>query len=167
MPESEPDHTVAVSINNNALAPIVFDGQELMKQQIPIPHSWLVEGQNTVTLMAQSAQDVSLVESIRITYLHTYEADDDFLIFTTPGNREIRIAGFSGPQIRLLDITKPNAVREISGTVVSEGSTFTIVSSLKKGGEHTLLALSENKIASVSGLKMNLPSSWHDNENNG
>ncbi len=165
-PESTPDHSVAVSINNNALGPIVFDGQQLMKQQFQIPQSWLVEGQNTITLTAQGgAQDVSLVESIRITYLHTYNADTDSLICTAPGKTEIRIGGFSQPQIRIFDITKPNRIREISGTIIPEGTTYTIVASLKKGAERTLLALTENKIAAPAALKINSPSSWRDNSN--
>jgi hypothetical protein len=165
-PDSTSDHTVVVSINNNALSPIVFDGQALMKQQFSIPHSWLIEGQNTVTLTAQGgAQDVSLVESIRITYEHTYTADGDVLFCTFAGKGEIRIEGFSDPQIRLFDITKSNNVREISGTVIPEGPTFTIIASLKKGGERTILALTENTISDPSTLKLNIPSSWHDEAN--
>lgn len=161
-----PDHTVAVSINNNALNSIVFDGQQLMKQQFQIPQSWLSEGQNTVTLTAQNgAQDVSLVESIRVTYMHTYDADSDSLICTAPGKSEIKIGGFTQPQIRIFDITKPNSIREISGTVIPEGATFAIVASLKKGQERTLLALAENKIATPVVIKINNPSSWHDEKN--
>jgi hypothetical protein len=166
IPDSSQDHTVAVSINGNALNPIVFDGQELMKQQFQIPHSWLAEGQNTVTLTAQGgAQDVSLVESIRITYSHTYNADADSLICTAPGKNEIKIGGFTQSQIRIFDITKPNSIREISGTVIQEGTTYAIVASLKKGGERTLLALAENKIAAPARLKINNPSSWNDERN--
>lgn len=166
IPDSAQDHTVAVSINGNALNPIMFDGQELMKQQFQIPNSWLSEGQNTVTLTAQGgAQDVSLVESIRITYSHTYNADNDSLICTAPGKSEIKIGGFTQPQIRIFDITKPNSIREISGAVIQEGTTYAIVASLRKGAERTLLALAENKIAVPAALKINNPTSWHDDKN--
>jgi hypothetical protein len=165
-PDSAMDHSVAVSINGYALNPIIFDGQELMKQQFQIPNSWLSEGQNTVTLTAQEgAQDVSLVESIRVTYSHTYNADNDSLICTVPGKSEIKIGGFTQPQIRVFDITKPNSIREISRNVIQEGTTYAIVVSVNKGAERTLLALAENKIATPAAIKMNNPSSWNDAAN--
>ena len=59
--------------------------------------------------------DMSLIDSIRFTYWHTYRADDDALRFTAQGGEQVSIDGFSNPSIRVFDITDPNAVVEVLG----------------------------------------------------
>jgi hypothetical protein len=45
----------------------------------------------------------------------------------------VTIDGFGNPAIRVLDITNPAAVQEITGTVQESGSTYTVSSTSKRG----------------------------------
>ena len=76
-----PDHTVTVLVNGTAVGDLRFDGRDQGVQTFAVPHGFLQEGANTVQLRAQGAVDYSLVDTLRLSYWHTYEADADRLRF--------------------------------------------------------------------------------------
>ena len=76
-------HRVSIRVNGLELGETSFLGQQLQGATFAVPQSWLEEGNNIVTLIAQGGPtDVSLLEAIRLTYRHTYRADFDTLEFT-------------------------------------------------------------------------------------
>ena len=59
---------------------VEFQDQTAGVNSFPLAPSWLREGENQVELIAQAGEeDISLVDTIRLTYWHTYTADDDAL----------------------------------------------------------------------------------------
>ena len=117
-PDVDPDHRVAVVVNGADLGEVRFDGQALGVQTFAIPAGVLVEGANTVTLVARGGEaDYSLVDVIRLRYPHTYRADADLLRFTAEGPGTVRVAGFASPGIRVVDITDPSAPDELRGAI--------------------------------------------------
>lgn len=124
-PNVAPDHRVQVSVNGQPAGIAEFDGQSKHTATYTIPHNWLVDGENAVTLQAiGGASDVSLMVSTKIRYQHRYQALDDTLTFTVPGRQTATIGGFTTSNIRVVDITNPTAVREIVPNVVEVDGGF-------------------------------------------
>ena len=66
-------HDVSVQLNGNSLGDVSFTGQAKGRFRASIPPGMLREGSNTLTLTSQDGDyDTSLVQSIQITYPHTY-----------------------------------------------------------------------------------------------
>src|SRR5439155_23031741 len=95
IPQPAPDHHVTVQLNSAVVGQIVFSGQGAGVLRVAVPSSLLSGGENTVTLTSGGETDMSLVDTIRLTYWHTYTADSDGLRFTAPAGRAVTLAGFS------------------------------------------------------------------------
>ena len=64
--------------------------------------SLLKEGLNDVSLASlNGGSDISLIDYVRVTYRHTYKADNDALQFTSAGNELVSIGGFTATRSRL------------------------------------------------------------------
>ena len=107
-------HRVLVTLNGVSLGEVDFQGQDAQADSFLLAPSVLHEGENQVELTAQAGdRDISLVDTIRLTYWHTYTADNDALRFSATGQQRVTIGGFSSAGIRVLDITEADAVREV------------------------------------------------------
>jgi hypothetical protein len=102
------------------------------------------------------------VDHVRITYWHTYTADEDVLQFEANGGEWLSLGGFSTPGIRVVDITDPVRMLDVKGKVKSDGSNYAITFKVPMGGERTLLAFTEEKIKESAGIAANIASSWHE-----
>ena len=105
--------------------------------------------------------DISLVDTIRLTYWHTYRADDNGLRFTARGGSGVSIDGFSDSSIRVFDITDSNEVIEVIGKVESQKESYGVGFRVPGHGERTLLALSEGRVKNPVEIVSDHPSSWH------
>lgn len=151
------NHEVKVQINGTEVGLITFPGSVRKVAQFSISSGVLHEGDNTVTLERKNGDsDISLVDYLRVTYAHTYQADNDYLQFTVNGNAVI--SGFSSAAIRLLDITDPNAVCFYTPHTENSagGYRFTVATSQAR----TFLALTDQKTRQVSAIAQNQPSNW-------
>jgi uncharacterized repeat protein (TIGR01451 family) len=161
-------HDVTVALNGTTLGDVNFIGQAQGTLSIGIPTGVLQSGSNTVTLTAQNGEyDTSLVDSIRITYPHTYAADSDQLKFTGRGGDELMVSGFaSAPAV--VDITDPNRPVQLTPQVISMNGQYQVAVQVPFGSTnpassatHTLLALTADQISSAAGVWPNHPSRWH------
>jgi len=165
-------HDVSVALNGTTLGDITFTGEDKGKWQIALPSGLLQDGSNSVTLTAQNGDyDMSLVQSIRITYPHLYAADSDLLKFTGRAGDELKLTGFTSTPAVVLDITDPRMpvalTPQISGGT-STNNQFALQvqvpwSTTNSAGpsRHTLLVVASDRIASVAGVRPNHPSHWH------
>jgi hypothetical protein len=155
-------HRVTILLNDTEVGELVFDGQAHDLAKVPIPQSDLLEGYNLVTLASEGDEtDVTLIDYIRITYRHTYTADNDALKFTAPGGRTLSLKGFTNPNIRVVDITKPEAAFETSGTTELQETGYAATFKVPGTGIRTLLAFTDNKVKKPAGIVANEPSTWH------
>jgi hypothetical protein len=160
---STTSHRVRILLNENDLGVLAFKGQGKGQASARVSQSSLLEGDNMVTLIPEGDDpDVTLVDYIRLTYWHTFTADDDALKFTAEGREQLSLAGFSNPNIRVLDITEPQAVREVIGTVESEGTGYTIAFKVPGAGRRTLMAFTDEKIKIPEAVVANEPSRWNE-----
>ena len=156
-------HRVKVFVNDSEVMEMQYEGMVRKVMSAALPQSWLLEGENLVSLVAQGGQpDVSAVDTIRLTYWRTYTAEQDALQFSSSSGREITINGFTTADIRVADVTNPRRVREVVGGVVeTEGPGYSVRFGVTGSGKRTLLAFTEGAIKSPASIVANEPSSWH------
>ncbi|MEW6128691.1 MAG: C25 family cysteine peptidase [Acidobacteriota bacterium] len=157
-------HRVLVQLNGNNLGYVDFNGQQSGATNFTLPHALLREGANTVRLLAQqNSSDVSLVEALRLTYQHTFTADNDALTLIAKGEQPITIDGFSTKAIRVFDVTNPDLIVELLGNIEAQkdGSYLVTAVPLEKG-ERRLLALADSRIQHPALIRANQPSKWRD-----
>ncbi|HEX2518420.1 MAG TPA: C25 family cysteine peptidase, partial [Castellaniella sp.] len=154
-------HRVQITLNGVSVGELTFQGQEEGRDSFSIAPAWLRQGANEVVLTAQvGEQDLSLVDVMRLTYWHTYHADDDALRFSATGGQRVTIAGFSSATIRVLDITDANRVWEVGGVVQPQDEGFAVTLSVPGSGSRTLLALTPALAQPVAAVMAGQPSRW-------
>ncbi len=161
-----PDHRVRITLNGSLLGLINFDGQEHKLERYTIPHSLLIEGNNTVALMAEGgASDISLVDYLRLTYSRTYTAEQDYLSLTLPSGTTQTIKGFTSPEIRVFDVTEPQAVVEIAGIIERQATGYAVSVDTGGQGSRRLLAMTNERLRSAAAVSPNQPSGWRSPTN--
>ena len=155
-------HQVVVMVNGVVVGTVSFADQTLKVERFPLVQAGLVEGENVVTLAGQGGPtDVSLVDSIRLTYWRTYTAEEDTLKFTSLGGNNLSVNGFSSSSIRVVDITDLQKMKEVGGTVQGEGEGYSIRFRAPGNGQRTLLAFIDEEAGTPAGLELNQPSRWY------
>ena len=158
-------HMVGVQLNGTFVGQVSFTGQAEGSLAVDPQQSLLNEGTNIVSFTGQGGpSDISLVGSIRITYQHTFIADEDSLRFIVPGNQEVRIAGFRSSAVRVMDITDLDLPTEIDGKVEEDKSGFAITVTPPAPGNRTLIAFSDSEKKHPASLAANVPSNWRQKE---
>ncbi len=153
-------HQVSVTINSVPLGNLLFSGQSAGVATFAVPPGMLQQGTNQVTLAAAGGGDVSLVDHLRLTYNHTYTADNDRLELIASANQQLTIGGFSADTIRVFDITNPAAVQEVIGQIQQQSAAYCVSLKVPGAGTRTLLALTGGQIGPAKQVAANLPSSW-------
>ena len=156
-------HRVGVLVNGTDVGEFTFVGQTHGEQTFAVPPALLIEGDNTVTLVARNGDvDWSLVDLVRLGYWHTYRADQDRLRFTVDQAGPVTVGGFASPSIRVVDITDPAAAVELRGVVRTAADGLSSITLGVAGPTpRTLLAFSEPTVGAPVFLRANQPSNWH------
>jgi hypothetical protein len=154
-------HRVSVSINNVTVGGISFQGLDRGVFEVLVAASALKEGTNVVTLARSGGgSDVSLVDTVRITYPHALVADGDAIRATLPGQRQFRIGGFTSQAIRVADVTDPANVMLLASRVSpAPGGGFAVTAALPPG-ERTILAFADNRTRTVAAVSSWQPTDW-------
>ncbi|HSB79661.1 MAG TPA: C25 family cysteine peptidase [Candidatus Methylomirabilis sp.] len=159
---TEGSHTVGLALNGIEIGSLTFAGQARGKTTIALHPSQLQAGSNQVSLVSRGGElDVSAVDTIRLTYWHTYTADDDQLRCTVPGGQMVTLTGFSNPRIGVVDITDPQAPQRLSDTVRPSGTGYTFTFSAPGSGGRILLAFAEDRTPAPAAVIPHQPSDWH------
>lgn len=144
-------HSVSVSFNGNFLGTMQFAGETSFHTSFPLNPATILEGANTVTLTALNGDDdVSLVQSIVLHYARSFAADGNFLQMQATAGSAIQVSGFSNSRIRVFDISNPEAIQQLQGTVRADGSSFTVdfgvPGSANSSQQRDLLALADDQV---------------------
>jgi uncharacterized repeat protein (TIGR01451 family) len=165
-------HDVAITLNGTSIGDLTFTGEAKGTFHVALPPGLLQEGANTITFTSQNGDyDYSLLQSIRITYPHSYSADSNELIFTGRPGDELKVTGFSQASVAVLDITDPNQPVQLTAQVTPDpasNSSYAIAIQVpwsttnpSTPSQHTLMAVADTVIASAAGIRQNHPSNWH------
>jgi hypothetical protein len=156
-------HRVKVQLNGNTLGEVEFGSLGQGIATFDVPQAALNEGQNMVRLTGLAGErDVSLVDTIRLTYSHAYTADNNALRFTASNKQRVTIDGFSRASLRVVDVTEPDAPRELRGTIEGRESNYAVTVRLPKGGTRTLLAFADDRTQPVARIVADQPANLRD-----
>ena len=158
-------HSISIQFNGSNVGTFDFYGQILATQSFEVDPSLVQDGTNTVTLSALNGDnDVSVVQSIQLHYLHTYVADADWLRATASAGSELHITGFVNSHIRVFDVTDSLNVSQLNGTIAPDSGAYGISVSLPNGTpyERTLIALSDATLSSPQALTFHTPTFLDD-----
>lgn len=140
-------HRVAVRVGGTEAGETVFSGKNTGREVFAVDHNLLDEGETPVTLTALGGDaDVSLVESVRITYRRLYRADGNSLRCAAPAGTRIEPDGFGDPRIRVLDVTDPERPYWIAERVRAGETGYRVSFGVSGRGVRTL------SVGSVAGV---------------
>lgn len=115
-------HSVRVELNGNIIASMSFNEMENSATRVSIPSANLREGENTIRFIPNNANDVSLVDFVRVTYSRLFHAENNNLRLSANAGQQLKVEGFSSNTIRVIDVTDANEVTELETTVTKKGS---------------------------------------------
>jgi hypothetical protein len=158
-------HSVQVNLNGQSLGTIDFSNIGNPTGVFNVAASLLTEGDNTVQFTALNGDlDISLVETVRLTYPHLYAADNNALAISVNSAKTKRVSGFSDGQIRAMDITDPKNTVELQPLVTKDEagiySADLQVPGATTRNARTLLVFSESTAMHADSIRSNEPSSW-------
>jgi hypothetical protein len=157
-------HDVTVALNGATLGDVNFVGQQEGREHFMIPNGILVNGANTITLTAQQgSNDISLIDTIDVSFPHTYTAESDQLKFSASAGATITVSGFSQPPTRLIDVTNTQQPYSVAFETSAVGATYSLTAQVPWtfSGTHWLIALSDSQIATPVMLAPHHVSSLH------
>lgn len=115
------DHRVAVALNGVPLGEALFTGTGPRAQPFEVDPGVLRDGDNVVELRALLdagvPYSVVALEALDLEYPRAFRAVDDRLRFGAKRGDSIRVDGFTGPDVQVLDLADPRAPRLVVGAV--------------------------------------------------
>ncbi|HKP85331.1 MAG TPA: C25 family cysteine peptidase [Blastocatellia bacterium] len=155
-------HLVKVAFNGVDAGEITFDGQSQGLARITLPQSSLKDGDNQVELISMFGDsDISLVNYVRLSYWHSYAADNNALRLTASAKQRVTVDGFTSGAIRVMDITDPGNAQEVTGTVQQKGS-FAVTFAAPGKKQRTLLAFASDQVRKPADVRADQFSNWRD-----
>jgi len=148
-------HRVSVAFNGAPIGEMDFSNQVNVTNTFTINSTLLEDGVNAVTLTAlEGDNDVSVVQSVYLHYPHLYAADGDWLKAGAPSGASLEVSGFSSGQIFVADITDPEAITVLHGSVSAERGSYAINVAVPSAGaaNRTLLFFSDQQISAPASL---------------
>ncbi len=159
-------HQINVSVNGTPAGSISFSDESSTNQTLSFPGAWLIDGDNLIKLAPTSANDVSLVDYVRVTYPHSFRAENDSLQFSLKATQSARVDGFTTADIRIVDVTDPTSVQSVRPIIDGSGSAFAAtVPSGERGKARRLVALPASRISQPASLTLNQRSALNSNTN--
>ncbi|HEX2832809.1 MAG TPA: SdrD B-like domain-containing protein [Thermoanaerobaculia bacterium] len=162
------EHVVEANLNGYTFPLIRFRDLDRYVTTLTVPASRLNAGDNNVlTLTAMNGwEDVSVLESLKLAYKHTFRADNDALTFAIAGGTAVTVKGFTTDAIRVLDVTDPVAPAFINANIANAGDGSKQVSFATTGsGTRTIFAFAENRVLAPAQVAYNEPSTWNNATN--
>ena len=104
---------------------------------------------------------MSMVDTLKLTYLKTYTAEQDRLRFTAQGGKQVLVRGFSTNQVRVMDITDPTTVQEVTGEVRKDGTGYAIRIAVPGAERKNPFRRHRGERAPPAALVANEPSGWY------
>jgi autotransporter-associated beta strand protein len=156
-------HHVSVLLNGAQVGVLDLDGQENRSATFSVNSSVLREGDNQVRMVSGGSGDVSITDHLRLSYRHTFRADDDRLRFKAPAG-VVQVGGFNSPYIRVVDVTNPSSPFEVpldrDAVRDPQQGTWSVVVNVTGGATRELYAFANTQTALPSAVTANKPSTW-------
>ena len=151
-------HDIRVVLNGVQLGVVVGHGAEYFSGDLSVPAGLLIEGRNILRLATSSSNDVVYFDSVTISYSRKYQADNNKVLFYTPGYRKVDVNGFSSGGIRVFDVTLDGNPQLISNLPITQnGAVFSVRMPSNRPG--VMYALTDAGLLRADSIIPNAPSS--------
>lgn len=159
-------HRVRVELNGQSLGIAQVNHQARLVEKYSVPTTSLNDGANMLTLTALGGdEDISVVESVELTYPHLLRADADALRLHAAGGARATITGFTTDRIRAFDVTDPANPLLVGIDVAADGAQWQATLVAPGSGNRTVLVLGATRIAAPAQIVPSRASSWNDPNN--
>lgn len=157
-------HNIEVKLNGQTIQPNTGSNYQSMRTISEIPTQFLVNGTNTLNFktIGPSTSDISLVDSIKVNYNRNFLAKQNALSFYTNPYRRSSLSGFTSGNVRIFDITYPDAPTIIRNLPISENAGVYSVE-LPAYRAKLMYAVEDSAIRSVDSIVPNTPSQLSTN----
>jgi hypothetical protein len=130
-PTSDPDHHLTVAVNGTRVGEITWDGTDEAVASFAFDAALLRDGENLVELGALLDPGVEYsffqLDSFDLAYPRRYLAANGSLVLRGDGNQVVTVAGFTAPDITVLDITDPLKPKRVVNTRIEpDGAAFRV-----------------------------------------
>ncbi len=160
-------HQVEILVNGFSAGSLTFSGQEHKVTSFTVPNGWLLEGRNEIGFIARGeGDDVSVIDSIRLTYPRRYALTGGPLRLTAPGGTQVTLQGLADSSLRVVDITRPEQPVALSPVFGGGPGETTAVVGVRGRGTVTLYAFTEPRTIPAADVVPDQPSAW-DSRTNG
>ncbi len=137
-------HRIAVTLNGSEIAQIEVSSMERIEWQGDVSLSQLREGENQIGLRSlNGSSDVSLLETVRISYPRRLKAIDDRLEFRQEAGQSVKLTGFNNDLVTVFDIGNPAQVKAFQAAAQAEEDGTFSVTVPAAGSARNLLAESQ------------------------
>ena len=151
-------HTLDVLVNGTGVGTIEGNDHDVATARFTLPPGTLVPGDNTVSVVGRTDDEIALELWQRLTYPRLYMLDGP-LRFTAPAGAAVGLAGAEAIGVHVLDITSVLRPAEVTTTSSSTGTSF-VTSGM---GSRILYAYRDQDVLAPA-VVANVPSSWHSAE---
>jgi len=159
-------HEVRFDINGHSLGTIALTSQDRRVANLSFPSAWLTEGANALVLTSLLGDyDLSVIESVRLTYPHRMTADGNALKVAVTGGSTVAIDGFTTAAIRALDVTDPAQPVAVEVTVSGSGASRTASLVAPYTGTRTILVVGDPRVLAPAQIVPNRTSRWNETTN--
>jgi hypothetical protein len=123
-------HRIQVKVNHQLAGQADWDGLDEQRLTFDFPSSFFIAGQNRLTITApgsaNGSADQTYYDWFEIDYRRAFTVTDDTLAFTDdqPAPRGYALAGFTAPDVMLLDVTDSLRPVRLTGGLASGGGPF-------------------------------------------
>ena len=161
------NHQFVLTLNGSPLENMNGSGVSLITASMKIPTSYLREGANTLSIKAfGGGSDISVAESIKVSYLRKYEAIQNNLSFYTANYRTSTLSNFTSPNIRVFDLSYPDSPTQISNLAINNNNgNYSVTLPAHRG--RAMFAAEDSAILTANSVVQNLPSTLSTAAHNG
>lgn len=159
-------HRLKLTLNGKPVSVMSFEGQVSATANFRLSRKLVKEGSNVLTLEATAGElDFDVVDELSLTYARRLRTDESYINFTLPERERATVAGFTEPQIRLVDIANAYQPQVLAPVVQRSGDGYAVKIG-SDGRWHRYLALTASQMKHPAAVIAERPSSWH-RDNNG
>jgi hypothetical protein len=166
--QTNASHSVDVSLNGTLIGSVNFEPAERVVRTFPVPISLLQSGSNNLVFTKTSTGELCLVDYIRLTYPHAFKADANALKFNLRGSQTLKVDGFAGPLVQLIDYTDPLnvGISKPASEPSALGYAITVpMSESRSKDQRSLYAIQQGQFDQPAALSLSQPSTLNANSN--
>jgi hypothetical protein len=155
-------HEVEVQFNGSVVGTMNFAGSAHPVTKFDLERSLLREGSNEVSLVSRNgSMDISFVDSLQLSYAHSYTADNNALGFSVAPAQTVLVGGFTTAKVRVMDITDPNTPLEVATPVSWFEGKYAVLVPANGNQARTLLAFTDDLSRHPLAITANKTSNWN------